>query len=103
MIDVDRETPTEVSKPAGRPAEKKMPKTKAPETKAMPRAKAPRLDFETDRALKKLEEATEAKKQAVFALFPQSCPTWGEAIPLKMAQEAQTLTHSNFAWTSSKP
>ena len=61
VIDVDKED-TRDSTPAGRPADKKMPKTKAPETKAMPRAKAPRLNFETDRALKKLEEATEAKE-----------------------------------------
>ena len=61
-----KKKPTEVSKPAGRPAEKKIPKTKAPETKAMPRAKAPRWDFETDRARKKLEEVTETKEQAVW-------------------------------------
>ena len=48
VIDVDAETARD-SMPAGRPVEKKMPKTKAPETKAMPRAKAPRLDIETDR------------------------------------------------------
>ena len=52
--------------PAGKPAVKKMPKQKVPEPKTMPRAKAPRLNVETDRALKKLEEATEAKEQAVW-------------------------------------
>ena len=62
VIDVDDEASRD-SKPAGRPAEKK---TKALETKAMPRPKAPRLNIETDRALKKLEEATEAKEQAVW-------------------------------------
>ena len=65
VIDVDAETARD-SMPAGRPVEKKMPKTKAPETKAMPRAKASCLDIETDRALKKLEEATEAKEQALW-------------------------------------
>eukprot|EP00435_Cladocopium_sp_Y103_P000598 s1669_g1.t1 len=46
-----------------------MPKTekkKAPESKPMPRAKAPKLDAEVDKALKKLEEATEAAEQAVW-------------------------------------
>ena len=62
VIDVDKDD----SKPAGKPAVKKMPKQKVPEPKTMPRAKAPRLNVETDRALKKLEEATEAKEQAVW-------------------------------------
>ena len=50
--------------PLGKPAEKKMPrpeKQKAPDSKAMPRQKAPLLSEETDKALKKLEKATEAK------------------------------------------
>ena len=58
-----------VDKPAGKPAEKKMPKPekqKAPETKAMPRPKAPRLSEQTDLALKKLQEATERKEQSVW-------------------------------------
>eukprot|EP00435_Cladocopium_sp_Y103_P055531 s1992_g18.t1 len=38
----------------------------APESKPMPRAKAPKLDAEVDRALKKLEAATEAAEQAVW-------------------------------------
>ena len=61
----------EADKPVGRPAEKKMPKPekqKAPGIKAMPRPKAPCpcLNAETDRALKKLEEATEGKEGAVW-------------------------------------
>ena len=69
---VDVEEPNkqaDVDKPVGRPAEKKMPKPekqKAPETKAMPRPKGPRLNETTDRALKKLEEITEDKEQAVW-------------------------------------
>ena len=56
----------EVDKPVGKPAEKKMPKQKAPESKAMPRQKAPRLSAEADAALKKLEEATERKEGSVW-------------------------------------
>ena len=56
----------EVDKPVGKPAEKKMPKQKAPESKAMPRQKAPRLSAEADAALKKLEEATEKKEGSVW-------------------------------------
>ena len=70
IVDVDMEPKgVEVDKPAGKPAEQKMPrpeKQKAPESKAMPRQKAPRLNQETDKALRKLEEATEAKEQAVW-------------------------------------
>eukprot|EP00435_Cladocopium_sp_Y103_P069817 s912_g34.t1 len=71
VVDVEKaDEPIDVDKPAGKPAEKAMPKPEkkksAPESKPMPRAKAPKLDAEVDRALKKLEEATEAAEQAVW-------------------------------------
>ena len=71
IIDVDMEPKgVEVTKPAGKPAEKKMPRPekqqKASESKAMPQPKAPRLNEETDKALKKLEKATGAKEQAAW-------------------------------------
>ena len=80
VIDVEKpEEPIDVDKPAGKPAEKKMPIQKAPETKAMPRSKAPRLDHEVDKALKKLEAVTEEKEQAVW-LDPEDM---GSRIPRK--------------------
>eukprot|EP00435_Cladocopium_sp_Y103_P052495 s750_g16.t1 len=70
VIDFEKpDEPIDVDKPAGKPAEKAMPKPekkKAPESKPMPRAKAPKLSEETDRALMKLEALTEVAEQAVW-------------------------------------
>ena len=69
IVDLDMEPKgVEVTKPAGKPAEKNMPRPEKPWSprQCLGMQKAPRLSAETDRALKKLEGATEAKEQAAW-------------------------------------
>ena len=75
-VDMEEKKTVEVDKPAGKPAEKKMPrpeKQKAPESKAMPRAKAPRLNQETDKALKKWSKPPRPRSRRLGSIL-RTCP-----------------------------